>query len=666
MSDGLVGPPDIAGSFLQGAQAGNVIGDAIARYRYHRSLRTIQDDVDSGKYSSDEAGQQQLQTDIRKAAENSGIDTRDIGTNAQGIPINQSTYADIAGQQTQRQLMSAGNQIAAGNVGQGMTTAGNAYLNQGDLQAGIPLAQQGQIATANQQNAVGPDGNYNPAAGSQNVANVQGQYGNSAGANAASDDAQARRQQVAQQFAGRAAMAWGNQALGGPQQAVAYLNTALTVSPMVQGIQLRLTNDPQNPVATVDAKTGQVLGQFSANDAQQFMTMVGRDPAQFETAITQAQQAHAANTYAQQQDIYKTANDQVFKMIGDLATNESVPSKAIDGYQTSAEGALNAAKGGVKLFDATKVDKDSPQSTMMAQLPNGRMMRVTVNAPGITDSNGVELPPITFSDDQNRTYTPAQLGLDGNTLQGIQQYGEGARLAETLDTKYQDHMTRLTTAIRMATSYAKSAANATANGQGVPDMSGLSAGIPAPGSQGMGEDAHAAMHDLENPSGDPNAVSPKGATGVSQFEPATGKETQTEMQQKGLLPANAPPNAWQTDPKVGNYYLDKMFGIYESRYPGLGKILAPMAYNWGSGKVDKWIAEGMPESKIPKETKQYVSRFLAKTGGSGATAMGSIPYGPPSGQQAAPNTLPRVVGPPVNQQAQTPENTAFQQWLQKG
>jgi hypothetical protein len=41
--------------------------------------------------------------------------------------------------------------------------------------------------------------------------------------------------------------------------------------------------------------------------------------------------------------------------------------------------------------------------------------------------------------------------------------------------------------------------------------------------------------------------------------------------------------------------------------------LAAAAYNWGSGNVDKWIAKGSDESKMPKETQNYMvsSNFAA-------------------------------------------------------
>ena len=660
------GPPDIAGSFERGMQAGNMLGDAIANYRYRKSMRGIQDDVDSGKYSSDEAGQQQLQTDIRKAAENSNLDTRDIGQDKGGGQVSQDDYQRLQGIQLQRQMQTAGNQIAAGNPGQGMTTAGNAMLNQGDLQQGIPLAQQGAVASANAGNAVDPQGNYIPSAGAQNTANVQGSYGNAAGANQASDDAEQRRQIASQQFAGRAAMAFSNPAMGGAQQGVAYLNTALTLSPMVNGIQVRATNDPNFPLATVDAKTGQPLGKFAAQDVQQFAQVVSQDPAKFMQMIQQVQASHAQNQYQQVEDNYKQAMQSVFKAIDSLASgSESVPSKALEGYQGAASGALTAAKAGVKLFSDTSVDKDNPQKNMMAELPDGRLMRITVNAPGVTDpTTGAALPPVTFSDSQNRTYTPQQLGLDGNTLQGIGQYAQGSQIASVLDSKFADHMNRVMTAIKLATDFAKQNASAIQGGQGIANMSGLGGqGGQAIPVNPANANQHQAIHQLENPSGDPNATSPKGATGVSQFEPETGKETQADMIEKGLLPKDTPEDAWRSNPAIGDYYFDKMHSIYESRYPGLGNTLAPMAYNWGTGNVDKWIAKGMPftgKDAPPKETQRYVNKFLAMTQGG---KPGAVNTGMASG---IPTSAPTQGAPPVAPAAHTPENAAFNQWLTKG
>ena len=97
--------------------------------------------------------------------------------------------------------------------------------------------------------------------------------------------------------------------------------------------------------------------------------------------------------------------------------------------------------------------------------------------------------------------------------------------------------------------------------------------------------------------GKANAVSPKGARGVMQLMPKTAKEL-------GVNPDDAAQNI-----KGGITYLKRMQKKYNNN-----DALALMAYNWGPGNVDKWIAAGADESKIPDETRQYVTNIMSAKG----------------------------------------------------
>lgn len=91
----------------------------------------------------------------------------------------------------------------------------------------------------------------------------------------------------------------------------------------------------------------------------------------------------------------------------------------------------------------------------------------------------------------------------------------------------------------------------------------------------------------------PNAVSPAGATGIAQFMPATAKD----MGVNPLDPASAIPGAAQ--------YVAQN----RARYGG-DMVKALAAYNWGPGNVDKWVAAGADPSKLPAETRNYVTKIL--------------------------------------------------------
>lgn len=85
------------------------------------------------------------------------------------------------------------------------------------------------------------------------------------------------------------------------------------------------------------------------------------------------------------------------------------------------------------------------------------------------------------------------------------------------------------------------------------------------------------------------AVSPKGAVGVMQLMPATAKE----------LGVKDP-----TDPYENIEGGVKYFAKLEKKYDD--PRLAMIAYNWGPGNTDKWLAAGGDPKRLPKETQKYL------------------------------------------------------------
>lgn len=126
-------------------------------------------------------------------------------------------------------------------------------------------------------------------------------------------------------------------------------------------------------------------------------------------------------------------------------------------------------------------------------------------------------------------------------------------------------------------------------------------------------------------SGDPTAVSPKGAKGLMQLMPGTAEEMAKELgvpySEERLT---ADPNY---NMALGNAYLNKMLGRY-----GGNSTLAVAAYNAGPGSVDKWIkANGDPRTDevsnqawidaIPfKETRDYTGKIVSQLAPSSSTS----------------------------------------------
>lgn len=105
---------------------------------------------------------------------------------------------------------------------------------------------------------------------------------------------------------------------------------------------------------------------------------------------------------------------------------------------------------------------------------------------------------------------------------------------------------------------------------------------------------------------DPNAVSPKNATGLMQVMPDTARDPGF-----GVTPfkAGVPLNDPAENQRFGTEYLTAM----SKRYGG--DIEATLvAYNAGPGVADKWIAAGRNPGLLPAETKAYVKSIMSKLG----------------------------------------------------
>jgi len=105
-----------------------------------------------------------------------------------------------------------------------------------------------------------------------------------------------------------------------------------------------------------------------------------------------------------------------------------------------------------------------------------------------------------------------------------------------------------------------------------------------------------------------NAVSPAGAIGVMQLMPRTAKE----------LGVRDPYNPEQNI-EGGVKYLAQLQRKYQD------PRLTAIAYNWGPGNTDKWLAAGADPSRLPRETRGYIQN-LAEGGITGLAGGGAIHF----------------------------------------
>lgn len=97
-------------------------------------------------------------------------------------------------------------------------------------------------------------------------------------------------------------------------------------------------------------------------------------------------------------------------------------------------------------------------------------------------------------------------------------------------------------------------------------------------------------------------TSPKGAQGEMQVMPKTQRDPGY-----GVAPAKSDhPDELA---RVGKDYLQAMLNKYGDTKTAL------MAYNWGPGNTDTWLAKGADPKKVPAETQKYVSDITGMLGG---------------------------------------------------
>jgi len=145
--------------------------------------------------------------------------------------------------------------------------------------------------------------------------------------------------------------------------------------------------------------------------------------------------------------------------------------------------------------------------------------------------------------------------------------------------------------------------------------------------------------------GQAGAISPKGATGLMQVMPTTamkpGYELPTIFQfadSQGVPYVSTDPESAKKllkNPKIGaaygQMYMDAMLKEYDGNL-----VHALVAYNWGPGNANKWIARHADPSQLPEQTRKYVPKVLGKAGisasfdgktvSTGNAAFDSLPF----------------------------------------
>lgn len=127
-----------------------------------------------------------------------------------------------------------------------------------------------------------------------------------------------------------------------------------------------------------------------------------------------------------------------------------------------------------------------------------------------------------------------------------------------------------------------------------------------------GAEMLAAIQSVES-SGNPGAVSPKGAAGLMQVMPQTGNEIAAELRDSNF-PVNGTDEekqAYLKNPEVSQRYGAHYFNKMMNRYGG-DKEAALIAYNGGAARADAWLRAGRDDSVIPKESADYYKKVMGR------------------------------------------------------
>jgi hypothetical protein len=122
-------------------------------------------------------------------------------------------------------------------------------------------------------------------------------------------------------------------------------------------------------------------------------------------------------------------------------------------------------------------------------------------------------------------------------------------------------------------------------------------------------------------------TSPKGALGEMQVMPKTVKDPGY-----GVTPAKD--SSADEIARVGVDYLQAM----KQKYGDTERAL--IAYNWGPGSTDKWIAAGANPEKLPQETRTYVQRVKGFLGGPNVSRETTAKTEPTEAEKVMTKALP--------------------------
>lgn len=593
----------------RGWNAGRGIGQDFASWKYNRGEAKLRQQLESeAKAANKPLDQfirdnpdrlQQYEDAARELFTTSGAQKRGV-TGNDGAALNVESASAMQQRLATGTNRAASQQVLAGNVEDSQRTlgAGNALVGNYDAtRANALQADQIKNSTA----AINPDGTFASDKAMQGNALLAAQQGDTAGASAEQEQARAMRFKLAQQHTGDLQMMMSDPAAYGMDNIVGKINAlvgldgrfgsgVLAQADKSGGITL-MRGDA--PVMTL-MKNGQ-----PTEDVTKFLANASTD---YEGAV----QAHVAELKGQATaETARTGEIQMeaFKAGLDIAKNMA----KVDPTTGAAASTLSEAMGGMKNAGWTPTKLDDGGVLLTGK--DGRVVVLSINPEGATNDIGLPLPKYELTDTDGNRVSPAmmqgapeiqQLAQATIAMDAAQQQSQVAQRGELAKMGVQ-LIGALTSAMGAPVDMGNAASRVggALGGDGkfpIEETDNYVNSIMGKVGQVSGDSRSIAKQLMgalvqQESGGDHSAVSVKGARGVTQVMPKTGKDPGF-----GVTPLQN--DSREEYMRFGEDYLTAML----DRYDGNPR-LALAAYNAGPGAVDKWVARGNAPARGGADTR---------------------------------------------------------------
>lgn len=557
--------------FARSFRSGRAIGEDFSSMRYQRGEEKIRQKYtelakSEGKNLEDYRGQ--IQTDLDNLYRTSGAKKRNLRDDA-GNPLSSGSLASYDKRALDTANVRAGEQARAGDIAGSRSTLANTNFATGNYDAGIQNRQASDIIGASTAAiGKGPNGQYDAAGAAGAMSGIQARYGNMEGAIGAQQKSEGFRFEAAAGLAGQMAMMLDNP--GQFADKITGLWEGLKqYLPEVGNIDVRVANGV--PIIYTNGKaTGSLDTPEEVEQVKSMLASITRDPKSVLPAWAQQRLTEAQHQRERREKLTDDTNAAIREVIKDFkSSGGDAAAKAAQGL---VDAQAKASQQGWK-FASARDDGAIP-----ATFGNRAFLILPPQPAGEDGTPGFQSRVIDAVTGQ--TVNPQELGQQGAA---IVEYS--LQLGELMSQRA-SAMSREDLRFKIDLLNQVGGANPPSAGGAFPFKETddyvrniLSKTGPLTGdARAQAKQLMAALVQQES-GGNHGAISVKGARGVTQVMPATGKDPGF-----GVRPIQN--SSREEYLRFGEDYLTAMLERYGD------PALALAAYNAGPGQVDEWMQSG--------------------------------------------------------------------------